>query len=457
MSHKSEDPELSAPARSLQLGLILAVSLHAFDELVIAIALPTIARDLGGGDWYGVTLASYILAGLVSVVWAGSSIDRRGPLRIFVVGYSLFAVGLILATLASNMWEFVAARVIQGFGGGISFTVAYAITNIVLPKDQRPRMVAWLDSAWLIPSLLAPAIGGYIVDYLNWHWVFIAQLPFVLIAGILLYPRLKPLNKTPAPGSQDSRRAIGRALRIAGGAGLFVTVIAQPVNWFWLILLPLSVALVWRPFLKVMPPGFATARVGLAAAVMLHFWLFYAFYAAELFMPLIMIEFRGLSSSVTGLAFTSCAITWVAASFFQAWLCTRVSLFYSLFLGMCITTLSVAAAASLLLPQVPYWVVYPAWAVAGVGMGISFNTVVSATMDYTREGEEGATSTANGIAGSLAIGLAAGIGGAIINHGEQAGVGFASSLGLVWVMAGIACLACFGVIWARFRGVDQPH
>lgn len=105
----------------------------------------------------------------------------------------------------------------------------------------------------------------------------------------------------------------------------------------------------------------------------------------------------------------------------------------------------------------PYWVVYPAWAVAGVGMGISFNTVVSATMDYTREGEEGATSTANGIAGSLAIGLAAGVGGAIINHGEQAGVGFASSLGLVWVMAGIACLACFGVIWARFRGVDQPH
>lgn len=447
---------MSTPARPLQLGLILAVSLHAFDELVIAIALPTIAKDFGGGDWYGVTLASYILAGLVSVVWAGSSIDRRGPLRIFLIGYAMFAIGLILAALASNMWEFVAARVIQGFGGGISFTVAYAITNIVLPKDQRPRMVAWLDSAWLVPSLLAPAIGGYIVDYLDWHWIFLGQLPFLLVAGVLLYPRLKPLNKTPVPGSRDSRRAIWRALRIAGGAGLFVTVIAQPVSWLWLVLLPLSIALVWRPFLKVMPAGFATARVGLAAGVMLHFLLFYAFYSTELFMPLIMIEFRGLSSSVTGLAFTSCAIAWVAASFFQAWLSTRVSLSRSLLLGMCITTLGVAAAAILLLPEVPYWVVYPAWAIAGIGMGISFNTVVSATMNFTREGEEGATSTANGIAGSLAIGLAAGVGGAIINHGEQAGMGLAFSLGMIWVVAGVACTACFAVIWVRFRGVEHP-
>lgn len=447
---------MSTPSRSLQLGLILAVSLHAFDELVIAIALPTIARDFGGGDWYGITLASYILAGLVSVVWAGSSIDRRGPLRIFLIGYALFAVGLVLATLATNMWEFIAARVIQGFGGGISFTVAYAITNIVLPREQRPRMVAWLDSAWLIPSLLAPAIGGYIVDYLDWHWIFVGQLPFVLIAGVLLYPRLKPLNKTPEPGSPDSRRAIWRALRIAGGAAIFVTVIAQPVSWSWLILLPLAVALTWRPFIKVMPAGFATARVGLAAAVMLHFLLFYAFYSTELFMPLMMIELRGISSSVTGLAFTSCAVAWIVASFAQAELSHRISLSRSLFLGMFFTTLGVAAAASLLLPDVPYWVVYPAWFIAGIGMGISFNTVVSATMDFTREGEEGATSTANGIAGSLAIGLGAGIGGAITNHGELAGTGLAYSLGLVWVMAGLACLACFWVIWARFRGIEKP-
>ena len=70
---------LASNHRPLQIGLILAVSLHAFDEMVITIALPTIVRELGGGDLYGVSLASYILASLISVVWAGKSIDRRNP------------------------------------------------------------------------------------------------------------------------------------------------------------------------------------------------------------------------------------------------------------------------------------------------------------------------------------------------------------------------------------------
>lgn len=437
--------------RPLQLGLILAVSLHAFDELVIAIALPTIAKDLGGGDWYGVTLASYILASLVSVVWAGRSIDRRGPLRIFLIGYALFAVGLVMATQAQTMWSFIGARVIQGLGGGISFTVAYAITNIVIDSEERPRMVAWLDSAWLIPSLLAPTAGGYIVDYLDWRWIFVGQLPFLLVAGVLLYPILKPLNKIPEPGTRDSRHAVWQAVRIAGGAGLFVTVLAQPVHWSWLLLLPLAVFIAWRPFVAVMPTGFMCARVGLAAGVMLHFLLFYAFYAAELFMPLMMIDLLGISSSVTGLAFTCAAIAWIAASFSQAWLSSRISLYQSLMLGMAFTTVGLAMAAAILFPDMHYAIVYPAWALAGIGMGISFNSVVSATMDFTRKGEEGATSTANGIAGSMAIGLAAGVGGAITNHGELAGYGLDQSLAVVWLMAGVACAACFWVIWLRFR------
>ena len=441
--------------RALQIGLVLAVSLHAFDELVIAIALPTIAKDFGGGDWYGVTLASYILASLVSVVWAGTSIDRRGPLRVFLIGYALFAVGLVQAALAETMWQFIAARVVQGLGGGISFTVAYAITNISIAKEQRPRMVALLDSAWLVPSLLAPSVGGYIVDYLDWRWIFIGQLPFLLMAAVLLYPILKPLNKTPEPGTRDSRHAVFQALRIAGGAGILVTVLAQRVSWNWLLLLPLGVLIAWRPFIAVMPAGFINARQGLAATVMLHFLLFYAFYAAELFMPLMMIDFLGVSSSVTGLAFTCAAVAWISASFFQAWLSSRISLYQSLLLGMTLTSLGLAMAAAILVPGMHYGIVYPAWAVAGVGMGIAFNTMVSASMDFTRDGEEGATSTANGIAGSMAVGLAAGIGGAITNHGELAGRGLDESLVWVWVLAGLACIVCFWLIWLRFRPMKR--
>jgi MFS family permease len=437
--------------RPLQIGLILAVTLHAFDEMVITIALPTIVRDLGGSDLYGVSLASYILASLVSVVWAGKSIDRRGPVRIFLIGYGLFALGLVMAALTESMAGFILARAVQGLGGGITWTVAYAVTNIVIARDKRPKMIALLDSAWLVPSLLAPTVGGYVIDYLDWHWIFVGQLPFALIATVLLYPHLKPLARSPAAGSESSRRAVLQALRVAIGAGILVSVLAQPIGWTWLVLIPLAILIFWSPFVAVMPAGFVTARRGLAAAVMLHFLIFFAFYAAEMFMPRMLIEMRGVSSSVTGLAFTCCAIAWIGASFFQAWLSGRVSVYQSLLWGMLLTSVGLLLTATPLHPATPTWFVFVAWGVAGIGMGIAYNTVVTATMNFTPEGKEGATSTANGMASALSVGLAAGIGGAITNQSEFYGSGLADALAIIWMIAGAACVLSIIIVLARFR------
>jgi MFS family permease len=442
---------LASNHRPLQIGLILAVSLHAFDEMVITIALPTIVRELGGGDLYGVSLASYILASLISVVWAGKSIDRRGPVRIFLIGYGLFALGLVMATIASSMGEFILARAVQGLGGGITWTVAYAVTNIVIPSDQRPKMIAWLDSAWLIPSLLAPSVGGYVIDYLDWHWIFVGQLPFVVLATFLLYPHLTPLTRISDVSSESSHQAIFQALRIAIGAGILVTVLAQPLDWTWLIYIPLALVIIVPPFAAVMPAGFFNARAGLPAAVVLHFLIFFAFYAAEMFTPRMLIELRGASSSVTGLAFTCCALAWIGASFLQAWLSSRIGVRQSLLWGMIITFTGLVLTATPLLPDTPYWFVFIAWAVAGVGMGMAYNTVVSATMDFTAEGKEGATSTANGIASALSVGLAAGIGGAITNHSEFSGGSLDEALAVIWVMAGVACLLGTAIVLARFK------
>ncbi len=441
----------------LKFGLILAVSLHAFDELVLTIALPTIVRDLGGGDWYGISLASYILASLISVVWAGTSIDQRGPVRIFLIGYVLFAIGLILAALSTTMVEFVLARAMQGLGGGISWTIAYSTTNIVIPSSERPRMIAWLDSAWLIPSLLAPTAGGYIVDYLDWHWVFMGQLPFLLIAAIILYPHLKTLGKTQASATKStSANALWQAIRIAAGAGLLITIMAEPISWVWVFAIPVSLMIAWRPLVSVMPRGFVSIRPGLAASVMLLFLVEFSFFLADLFLPLMMIEVRHLSSSVTGLAFTCCAITWVGASFFQAWLSSRLTVQQSLMAGAIFSLIGIGLLASLLYPPIPFWMIYVAWGVEGFGMGLAFNTAVSATMDYTKTGEEGATSTANGIAGSLSMGLAAGIGGAIVNHGKFSGSGLSEALGMIWLLAGVVSLACLWIIYSRFKSPPVP-
>jgi MFS family permease len=435
--------------RSLKVGLVIAVSLHAFDELVLTIALPTIVRDLGGGDWYGISLASYILAALIGGVWGGVSTDQRGPLRIFLIGYSLFAVGLVVATLANNMSQFILARCLQGLGGGISWTVAFAVTNIAIPTQQRSRMVAWLDSAWLLPSLLAPTIGGYIIDYLDWHWIFLMQLPLLALATLLLVPQFKPLSKKRQLPSKTSS-ALFAASRMALGAAIVLTLLSLPVDAWWL-LMPIGFLIAWRPFFQAMPTGFSHAQAGLAAAVAFHFLLFYCFYAVEMFMPLMLIELRGLSSSLTGLVFTCCAIAWIAASFLQSNVQHKWALHQSLSRGMVLVLLGIAIVSSMVNSDTPLWIICIGWAVTGFGMGFSFNSVVSAAMDFTPAGKEGATSMANGIVASMGIGLAAGIGGAINNHNTFSGGTLEQSLGYIWVIAIAAGIGCLWISHYRLK------
>ncbi|WP_156492508.1 MFS transporter, partial [Oleiphilus sp. HI0080] len=115
---------------ALIIGLVIAVTIHAYDELVLAIAMPTITEELNGFEWYGLAFASYLLTTLIGVVWAGQDTDRRGPLRIFLIGYVAFGFGLVLAGFAQSMEALMIGRALQGLGGGISWTVAFATINL---------------------------------------------------------------------------------------------------------------------------------------------------------------------------------------------------------------------------------------------------------------------------------------------------------------------------------------
>jgi MFS family permease len=434
--------------RPLQIGLIIAVSLHAFDELVLVIALPTIVKDLGGVEWYGVAMSSYVLTSLVGIVWSGSSLDQRGPLRIFMIGYGLFLVGLIVAAAATDIYWFLLARALQGIGGGISWTVAFAVTNIVLPPEQKPRMIAWLDSAWVIPSLLAPTVGGYLIDFLDWRWIFAGQIPVLVIAAILLYPHLRRLNKAPHPSNRINH--LVTAIRVALSAALIVTCLGLEFGWQWLGI-PLAVVIGWRPLLKVMPKEFWLARAGMPAAVVCHFLIFFVFYGADTFLPLMMIDVREISSSVTGLAYTCAAITWVIGSFLQSSLVRRWSYRRSIALGMALVVVAIGLASSVLEPTAPYWIIYPAWAIAGFGMGLAFNALTTATMAFTSKGKEGSTSTITGIAESLGVAMAAGLGGALYNQASMAGYTLSEALVVIWLAAALAGVFTVWLVLLRFR------
>src|SRR5690606_3468593 len=113
--------------RALTVGLVAMVSLVAVEYLAVATAMPVVAGDLGGDGLYGLAFSSALATGVIGMVAGGRWGDLRGPLEPLWTGIALFAAGLLLAGLASVMEVFIAARLIQGFGGALITVALYVV------------------------------------------------------------------------------------------------------------------------------------------------------------------------------------------------------------------------------------------------------------------------------------------------------------------------------------------
>lgn len=451
---------------ALIIGLVIAVTIHAYDELVLAIAMPSITEELDGFEWYGLAFASYLLTTLIGVVWAGQDTDRRGPLRVFLVGYFAFGIGLLLAGFAQSMEALMLGRALQGLGGGISWTVAFATINLAYEPLQRPKMIAILDIAWVVPSLLAPIIGGYFVEYLDWRWIFLSQLPILIVASVLLYPQLKKLNKSVLVQTAEPPKRMHAAIYLAGLCALVLYISNQALSWHWLLLVA-GVILMRKPFLLLMPQGFSKLSTTLALVLLIHGMVFVCFYGMEIFLPIATTDIHGMNAVDTGFLIGAGAITWCIASFSQAKISAHLETSTSLRIGFGLFLLGISLfIASNYFPNLnsqsakePAFItlitLYLAMAITSFGTGMAFNTCVSSAMSNTEQGSEGATSTSLGIISSLSIGLVAGIGGGVLNFGDRQGLEISFSLDIIWLITAVCAALVCTILTQRLKGFER--
>ena len=91
-----------------------------------------------------------------------------------------FALGLLVAGLATSMWVLVVARAVQGFGAGLNIVSLYVVVGRAFPAGLRPRVFSAISSGWILPSLIGPPVAGLLADHLSWRWVFLGVLPLLL-------------------------------------------------------------------------------------------------------------------------------------------------------------------------------------------------------------------------------------------------------------------------------------
>src|ERR1700749_2732829 len=181
------DGGIWTPGRGpLTVGLLLAVTLVAFEALAIATVLPVVSRQLGDLRLYGWVFSAFLLSSLIGIVVAGTLADRMPIGRPMLAGLALFAIGLVIGGTAPTMAVLVTGRAVPGLGAGVVAAGAYVALSRGAPAAARPRMFAVLSPAWVVPGLVGPAIAALVAGAVGWRWVFLGLLPLVLVAGILV-------------------------------------------------------------------------------------------------------------------------------------------------------------------------------------------------------------------------------------------------------------------------------
>ncbi|WP_369044794.1 MFS transporter [Sinomonas sp. P10A9] len=392
---------LSREYRGLVVGLLAIVTCSAFEAMAVTTAMPVVATDLGGEHGYGLAFSLFLTASLAATAAAGPWCDRAGPRPSLLMGLVLMTGGLVLAGGAWDFAAFTLGRMVSGAGTGFMIVPLYVIIGQTLPSALQPVLFSWFSAAWVVPSLVGPYVSGILAQHASWRWVFFGVAPIVVTAVVLTWPRVRGLGAPEAttidPGEGRRRSLLGVILAVGVAAAQWAALswgdpqaraAFPPVALGAVVLAGAAAATMTAP--RLMPPGVARIARGLPAVMVTRGFMTLAFFGAEAFIPLMLVDRYGLEPSIAGLALTGGALGWTAGSFAQArgWL--RKPTF--LVLGSTVLAVGLALISGALSGALSPWLVAVAWVIAGAGMGLTVTTTSVLVLDLSDTADRGRNS-----------------------------------------------------------------
>ena len=167
-----------------------AMFMQNLDSTVIATALPTIARSLNESPLrLNVAITCYLLSLAVFIPISGWTADRFGARRVFTLAIVVFTLGSIACGISNSLSALVGARILQGMGGALMVPVGRLVLLRTVPKSDLVRAMSFVSVPALIGPVMGPPVGGLIVTYASWRWIFFINIP-IGVLGIVLVNRL---------------------------------------------------------------------------------------------------------------------------------------------------------------------------------------------------------------------------------------------------------------------------
>lgn len=431
--------------RRLVIGICMTIVAIAFESIAVATAMPVAARELDGLAWYAWSFSVFVIGMLFATVVGGRLADRIGPAKPLLVGVAIFAVGLVVAGSATTMVQLIGGRFVQGLGGGVLNVSIFVCVAQAFTPAERPKMFSYISTAWVLPAFVGPPVSAWLTNRLSWHWVFFAVIPVVALGGAMVLPTMLRLMRSfvplvPEPGARPPAPLWSAVVVSLAAAALQLAGQRLDLVALALLLGGLLGLLIGLP--KLMPPGFHRFRRGMSPVIMVRGLLPGAFFGGEAFIPLMLVEQRGVALVLAGATLTVGAVGWTTGSWLQSrpWLTLRRDRLITL--GCVSVTAGLLAVGALaFLPDVPFWLVGLGWIFSGFGMGLATASTSLAVMTLSQESEQGRNASSLNLFDALGSGVFVGVAGSIfaaLHPGGDLPLTFGV---LLLAMAGIAVLA----------------
>ncbi|HDP5718959.1 TPA: MFS transporter, partial [Staphylococcus aureus] len=150
------------------------------------LALPTIKQDLNAGNLISLIFTAYFIALVIANPIVGELLSRFKIIYVAIAGLLLFSIGSFMCGLSTNFTMLIISRVIQGFGSGVLMSLSQIVPKLAFEIPLRYKIMGIVGSVWGISSIIGPLLGGGILEFATWHWLFYINIPIAIIAIILV-------------------------------------------------------------------------------------------------------------------------------------------------------------------------------------------------------------------------------------------------------------------------------
>ena len=299
-----------ADIRTIITGVMLAMFLSALDQTIIATALPTIGADFGDLENLSWVVTAYLLTGTAVTPLVGKLADIHGPRPILRISIALFQIGSVACALAPGMLWLIAARAMQGLGGGGLIALAQTIVGLMIAPRDRGRYQGYFAAVFITSSIAGPILGGFFAQHLHWSLIFWINLPIGILAAAMSD---RALRRLPAHHHPHRLDLAGALLMCAATVALLLALTWGGARFAWSSLTILGLiatsGLLWLAFYArmstasepLLPVGIMANKV-VRAGVPAAAFAMGTLVGLSIVLPLYLEGVVGLTASESGLA-----------------------------------------------------------------------------------------------------------------------------------------------------------